>query len=90
MAKKSPFLFTNFDWSHMPLGWNEFIGGEANQYATKPLITDEYGVIKVEYYGSLPCWPVPMALQIMGSMNCNKVLHRSVELATQSGHSHEE
>lgn len=74
MAKKSPFPIPNFDWSHMPLGWNEFIGGEANQHATKPLMTDEYGVIKVEYYGSLPCWPVPMALQILDNMNWNRGL----------------
>jgi hypothetical protein len=74
MPSRNPFPIPNFDWSHLPLGWYEFIGGEANQETKKPLRTDEYGAIDAEYYGSFPCWPIPMALDILDSMNWGRGL----------------
>ena len=78
MAQTTPF--PNFDWSHLPSDWYEFIGGEANEKPTEPLKPKEafqIGRIEIpagatfdaEYYARHTCWTLPMALQIVEEMN---------------------
>lgn len=67
MAHEPPF--PQIDWSHLPLDWYDFIGGEAIEHTEEPLMTDKWGYDDGKYYSSLPCWTVPTALQLMAVMN---------------------